>query len=130
MPALGAHDEDDVVPEPRLDLRDGRPVVARERLLQVDDLGLEVPQDVDVAVARGEREDHGLVLDEREGLGLDGVEGGVSCRLVRAESVLVLAATVGKGLMHGAYVGFLESSAGWAWSWPMLENDEPRECGG
>ncbi len=65
------------MPQPRLQARHHAAVVARQRLLQVDDLGLDVPQDVRVPVGRREGQDLAVLLHERLRLRVDGVEGRV-----------------------------------------------------
>ena len=85
--AVGADDQHNVVAKPRLQLRHHAAVLARQRLLQVDDLGLDVAQDVGVALRRRERQDHALLFDERLGLRVHGVEGGVGGG--RANAVIV-----------------------------------------
>ena len=75
--ALGAHNQDDVVSEPGLQAGDHAAVLAGQRLLQIDDLGLDMTQDVHVSIGRGEGQDATVLLDQPLRLRVDGVEGRV-----------------------------------------------------
>lgn len=74
---VSADNKRDVVAEPGLQVAHEGAVFAAERLLQVDEVGLQGAQDVRVAGSGREGDDHGLLFNERERLRVDGVEGGV-----------------------------------------------------
>ena len=74
---LGSNDEHNVMTQPGLHVGNDAAVVAAQGLLKIDDFGLEVAQDVDVAVGGCERKDHGFLFDEAQSLRVNCVESGV-----------------------------------------------------
>lgn len=128
MSTLGADDEDDIVPEPGLELGDHTAIVTRQRFLEIYNLRLQVPQDVNVPVCTRKGKHHGLLFHEREGLRIDGIECRTRPRGVEARKRVSMKS--GKGTQETDNGFFASSFGAWAWSWPMFEKDELRDAGG
>jgi hypothetical protein len=129
--ALGANDQDHVVAHPRLQGRHHAAVLAGQRLLQVNDLRLDVAQDVRVAVGGREGQDEAVLLDEGLRLRIDGVVGCVRTGGADPAMTSVINRLRRENYKKKrTYTGLRASSDACAWAWSMLEKDELRDGGG
>lgn len=74
---LSTHNQNYIVSQPGLHVGDDAAVVAAQRLLQIDDVGLQMTQDMDVAVGGGKWQDHGFLFNQTKSLRVDGVVDGI-----------------------------------------------------
>jgi hypothetical protein len=92
------------VTKPGLESRDGAAVFSRQGLLEVNDLRLKMTEDVNMAIGRGERENHGLLLNQSQSLRVNRVEPRASRRPERLVGFHINRVTT--------YIGFFTSSPG------------------